>query len=157
VNAIDRRKRACLGDRCRTTSIGVLALAVLTLLAGCGKSHINLDLVRSGDSERAVWVGVYFLSQESVLDDKDATVLSNPDGVSLGGGVIDKEVFAVYPKAEAHRIDLEDFNPEISWVLVAAGFPDAMECARQKVQVKDDKLNIAVTVGKECITLDTDR
>ena len=137
-------------------SVGFLAIAGLILIAGCGKCYIKIDLARSGSPERPVWVGVYFLSQESALDDRDNAELSNPDGIPLGDGVIEKEVYPLYPDGEIRQIERKPFKPEISWVVVAAGFPDAKPCARKKVQVKEGaKLTITVTVDEECINLDT--
>ncbi len=137
--------------------IKILAIAGLILCAGCGKSYVRVHLDRPDNLKQPAWVGVYFLSQESVLDDLDNIRLSDPDAVPLGEGIVDKEVYPIYPGEEVRRIERLEFDPEIRWVVIAAGFPDAQRCAREKVRVDEGaKLTLTVTVDEKCINLDTD-
>jgi predicted component of type VI protein secretion system len=132
----------------------IMAAAALSGATGCGQRYIQVDLERPGDLPRPVWVGVYFLSQESALDDVDTSRLADPDGVPLGDGVVKKEVYPLHPGGVVKRISLKGYDPLIRWVVVAAGFPEPRGCARQKVLVKEGaKLTIAATVGEECIRL----
>ncbi len=71
--------------------------------------------------------------------------------------MVDKEVFPVYPGELAHQINMKDYDPEIRWVVVAAGFPDARRCARQRIPVGEGaSLKIRVIVDEDCIFLDLD-
>ena len=152
MNSDERRGKGGL-----TGLVGVLAIAGLIFMAGCGKSYIKVNLERPGYLPRPAWVGVYLLSQESALDDMDNAQLTDPEGVPLSGGVVYKEVYSLHPGEPARRIVREDFEREIRWVVVAAGFPNAKPCAREKVSVKEGaKLTIAVTVDEECIDVDID-
>lgn|GEM_PF-2082218 len=134
----------------------ILALTALIFATGCGKRYIKIDLDRPADLSQPAWVGIYFLSAESALDELNNIQLSDPDpnAVPLGGGVVRKEVYSLHPGAEIQRIALEEYNAEIRWVVVAAGFHKAEPCARQKIQVKENaKLAITATVNEKCIDL----
>ena len=145
-------------DTSWTMPLGILAVAGLILSAGCGKSYIRINLYRPSILEQPAWIGVYFLSQESALDDKDNIQLSDPDGIPLGDGVVDKEVYPLYPDDPVRKIRREKFDPQIRWVVVAAGFPDALPCARQRIRVDEDaKLTLDVSVNEDCIDVHIDR
>jgi predicted component of type VI protein secretion system len=141
----------------RLASFGVIALMGLVLLSGCGQRAIKINLDRPAELSQPAWVGVYFLSQETALNELGNDQLADPDGVDRGAGVVDKEVFPVYPGDAAHQINMKDYDPEIRWVVVAAGFPDARRCARQRIPVREGaSLKIRVIVDEDCIFLDLD-
>lgn len=141
----------------KTVSLGLIALMGLVLLSGCGKRTIKIDLDRPAELSQPAWVGVYFLSQETALNELENDLLADPDGVELGSGVVDKQVFPVYPGDAAHQINMKDYDPEIRWIVVAAGFPDARRCARQRIPVNEGAtLKIRVIVDEDCIFLDLD-
>ena len=141
----------------RTASILLWAIAGLILVAGCGQRYIKVNLERPGSLSQPAWVGVYFLSQESALDGLDNRQLADPDAVAPGGGVVRKEVIPLYPGGQVRHFELKPYQEEIQWVVVAAGFPDAQECALRKIQVpKGAKLTINVSVTENCVNVDID-
>lgn len=157
MKSIVRPRRERRAHAFRPFWVGVAAIVSLIAVGGCGKSYLQVNLYRPESFSQPAWVGVYFLSQESALDDKDNAQLSDPEGVPLGNGVVDKEVFAVVPGAGAHEIPRPEYNPQICFIVIAAGFPDADPCTRQKVPVKKGaELNITVTVNEKCIDLRID-
>ncbi|MFC1573459.1 hypothetical protein ACFL6M_07675 [Candidatus Eisenbacteria bacterium] len=154
---IDKRKMGRFTKRYGWMVLTFCLLAGFSSCAGCSKSYIRVNLGRPGNLGRPVWVGVYFLSQESVLDNTPNTELSDPEWTPEGPGVEDKEVFPIYPGGNIRQIVREKYNPSIRWVVVAAGFPEAKPCARQKIPVKEGaKLTITVTAAEECIQLEID-
>jgi hypothetical protein len=137
-------------------SLLLLVLALLMVQTGCGR-HIKVYLERPAETPQPAWVGVYFLSNESALDGMSNIELSDPDAVPVGGEVIYKEVYPLHPGGDINRIVLDDYNPEIRWVVVAAGIPDDPLCARHKVPVQEGaKLKLIVTVNEKCIDLKID-
>ena len=131
-----------------------LVIGGLCLAAGCGSRYIMIDLERPVELKQPVWVGVYFLSQETALDDLENHELTDPDGVELGGAVVYKEVYSLYPGDEARPIKLEKYDESIRWIVVAAGIADPQECARWKKEVEEGaKLKIAMTVDDQCISV----
>jgi len=152
-----KKTRSRFGDTFKMMSIWLLAVLGLTVISGCGQRYIQIDLNRPENFSQPVWVGVYFLSKERALDDMDNNQLADPEGVVGVSGVLDKLVRPLYPGEVASPILMKDYDKEIRWVVVAAGFPEATRCARLQVPVKEDaELKIQVTVNKECISLEMD-
>ena len=146
--------RGRLGATSRMMSIGVLAILGLALISGCGQRYIQIDLSRPDKFSQPVRVGVYLLSQETALDALDNNILADPNGVETGGGVLWKDVFPIIPGETRAPIRREDYDPEIRWVVVAAGFPQAGRCARYQAPVKEDaELTLQVTVNDGCIDI----
>ncbi len=144
-----RRAAAC---RLRLCLLGVCLLG----LAGCGGRYIRINLDRPADLNQPAWVGAYFLSQESALNNIDNIQLADPNGVSQPG-IVHKEVFPLYPGDQAHMIDMSNYDPQIRWIVIAAGFADAKPCARTKIPVEDGaKLKIGVRVLDDCIVVTQD-
>ena len=149
-------KDRCNGNAALRATLLFLTLSLILCQSGCGR-HIKVYLERPAEMPQPAWVGVYFLSMESALDGMSNIELSDPDAVSVGGEVVYKEVYPLHPGGAIHRIILKDYNPEIRWVVVAAGIPDNPQCARKKVPVKEgSKLKISVTVNEKCIDLKID-
>ena len=138
------------------TAAGALAVAaVLIGCAGCGGRYIGVELDRPASLDQPAWVGVYFLSQETALDDVDNVQLADPDGVPQGGGVVRKEVYPLFPGGDTRRIELKDYDPQIRWIVVAAGLPGSPACAREKIPVKEGaKLMVSVSVAEQCVLVD---
>lgn len=148
------RTRRRVGSRAAS---GCFLIACLALLAGCGGGrYIKIDLSRPADLSQPVWVGTYFLSQDSALDLYTNAELVDPD-LEIDDGVIHKEVFPLYPGDASRHIELTEPSQQIRCVVVAAGIPDAPPCARQKVAVPAGaKLAIAVTVSAGCVDVRVD-
>ncbi len=134
---------------------GGLALAVMLLgLAGCGQRYIAVELDRPENLPQPVWVGVYFLSQESALENYSNAELATESRVEGADGVVHERVFAIKP-GDRRQIELQEYDERIGWVEVAAGLPD--RCARQRIAVESGaKLRIMITVTETCIELTTD-
>ena len=136
--------------------VALWAVAAATLFAaGCGGgSYIRARLERPVQYEQPVWVGVYFLSQESALDGVETSkLIDSPDSYGESAGVIDREVFPVYPGADVHTVLREKYDPRIAWVLFVA-FPKGEACSRQKLAVKKDaELTLTVSVEEQCLVV----
>jgi len=135
---------------------GLLILIGLFLLSGCGQRYVNVNLIRPPNFDKSVWVGVYFLSQETALDDLDNIVLADPDNENelAGRGVVHKEIFPLYPAEEAHLIQMPKYDPAIRFIVVVAGIPDANPCARQSYTLKENaELTIYAILNEKCIDL----
>jgi len=138
----------------RIFSFGLGGACLLFSLAGCGgSSHINLALLRDVTEDQPAYVGVYYLSQESVLDAASIQdLIDSPE--SFTDGVVDKEIFPVYPGNQKSLFQ-ENFDPEIRWVLVVADFPGGRECTRVKRAVPaGGKLDLTITVEANCLKAD---
>jgi hypothetical protein len=157
MKSLEGNTRGSITKTLRVVFLGVVALVGLVLVSGCGQRYIKIDLDRPDELSQPAWVGVYFLSQETVLNDLENDQLADPDGVDGVAGVVDKEVFPVYPGDQAHQINKKEYDPKIRWIVVAAGFPDARPCARQQIPVSEGAdLKIRVIVDEDCIFLDID-
>jgi hypothetical protein len=134
----------------------MLTLASLLLLLGCGRgAYIRVQVARPGEFAQPVWVGVYFLSQETGLDGIEThELIDNPDRFDAAAGVIDKEVFPVYSGEAPHPVAREKYDPRIGWVVIAAGFPKPEACAREKFKVKKDaEITFKVSVEEKCLKI----
>ena len=130
------------------------AVVMLFVLVGggCGGSPIlQLSLARDASFERPTYVGVYFLSQETVLDGEPLVdLIDNPDRYTEG--VVRKEFVTVYP-GDTKAIDLQGYDPKIGWIVVVADLADS-PCARLKQAVKSgSSLKMEVAIEEECLTL----
>lgn len=134
----------------------LLGVIGLMACAGCGSRYIAIELDRPTDLDRPAWIGVYFLDQETALDGHDNVQLADPDAVGIGAGVVAKEVYSLQP-GTAKTIRMEEYDQQIQWIVVAAGFPGDPECARKKIPVEEgSKLSLSITVHRDCITVDAD-
>jgi predicted component of type VI protein secretion system len=150
-----KKTRSRFGATFKMMSLGVLVILGLAIISGCGQRYIKIDLNRSDKFNQPVWVGVYFLSQETALDAMESKELADPNGRELGSGVLRKTVFPLYPGEKAAPILEENYNPEIRWVVIAAGFPHTRRCARLKVPVTEGaELTMKISVNEECIVLE---
>lgn len=122
----------------------------LLALAACGGSNkLQLSVARDAGFEHPTYVGVYFLSQESVLDGEPLVeLIDNPENYTEG--VVRKEFVTVYP-GDSKSIELENPDPRISWVVVVADFAES-PCARVKRAVRSgSSLALRVDVQEKCI------
>lgn len=125
---------------------GIIAIG----LSACGgSSKLQLSVVRDASFEHPTYVGVYFLSQESVLDGEPLVdLIDNPEKYSEG--VVRKEFVTVYP-GDTKPIELENPDPRISWVVMVADFADS-PCARVKRAVRSgSSLSLQIDVQEQCI------
>ena len=126
---------------------GILCLVAL---AACGgSSKLELSVARDAAFEHPTYVGVYFLSQESVLDGEPLVeLIDNPENYTEG--VVRKEFVTVYP-GDTKSSELESPDPRISWVVVVADFAES-PCARVKRPVRSgSSLALRVDVQETCI------
>lgn len=143
-------------------------LAAMALLAfsltgclGCGGSRVlRAELERSDAHRQPAWVGVYYLSRESAIDDVDIADLTNRarSDEKLKGveGVVMKEIQPVYP-GDTVVLLKEDPDPAITCVVIVANLPEAGSCARQKLLVKKgDSLKVRVSIEESCLTVKKD-
>ena len=130
----------------------VLVLALAIFPFSCGGRYIRLNLDRAASFERPVYVAIYFLSKGSALDEEsNADLVDRADELGKREGVVGSEVRPVYPGTPDVVLN-QEYDPKISWVLVAANFKDASPCARAKVAVKKDaKLALRARVDEKCI------
>ncbi|MCA9727095.1 MAG: hypothetical protein R3E12_03480 [Candidatus Eisenbacteria bacterium] len=126
-----------------------LGACVLALSACGGSSRLQLSVMRGTSFEHPTYVGVYFLSQESVLDGEPLVdLIDNPDKYT--DGVVRKEFVTVYP-GDSKSIEVLKPDPRIAWIVVVADFPDT-PCARAKQAVKPgSSLALQVDVQDKCI------
>lgn len=131
-----------------------LLLAQVFLAAGCGNSsYIRMKVARPDSFEQPVWVGAFFLSQETALDGVETRdLIDQPDSYGPSAGVVDKEVFPVYPGEAARSLAREKYDPRIGWVLLVGAFPNSEPCAREKIKVKpESELTLQVSVEEQCL------
>ncbi len=143
--------------------VWLATLAMAFSLSGClgcggGETYIHMGLDRADTHERPVWVGVYFTNSATALDGRDIADLTNKETARTLGptdGVIGPPyIQPVYPGRDPVAITLNAYDPAITHVLVVGNFPNAGECARQKMAVpKDSKLKIAISVDEDCLTV----
>lgn len=127
---------------------------------GCGGSetYIHMGLDRDDSHERPVWVGVYFTNSATALDGREIADLTNKESAkSLGptDGVIGPPyIQPVYPGREPIAITLNQYDPAITHILIVGNFPNAGECARQKIAVpKEAHMELKIFVDEECLTV----
>lgn len=128
---------------------GMGILCLLLPLACGGSNKLQLSVARGAAFEHPTYVGVYFLSQESVLDGEPLVeLIDNPEQYTEG--VVRKEFVTVYP-GDTKSIELQNPDPRISWVVVVADFAES-PCARVKRPVKSgSSLALRVDVQEKCI------
>jgi hypothetical protein len=134
----------------RRARLALLAGLAAPLACG-GPSKLRLSVERDAGFEHPTYVGVYFLSQESVLDGEPLVeLIDNPDQYT--DGVVHKEFVTVYP-GDTKLVELIGPDPRISWVVVVADFADS-PCARAKQPVPSgSSLSLLVDLQEKCVEL----
>lgn len=150
-----RRRHAGFGRADRFARVGLfVGLLTATFLSACGGgSYIRMNLLRDVAHEKPVYVGVYFLSQESAIDAASIPdLIDNPE--QFADGVVARQVFPVYP-GEIRPLPLENYDPAIRWVALVADFGSDAECARAKTPVSPGaKLDLQVSLEADCLRLE---
>ena len=143
----------------RRTNAARLARAAAVLvavmgIASCGgrPPRAHVEFVRSADEPRPLWVAVYFLDRESILDGESTSdLIAKKDEFRQKPGVIDAYAFPVAPDG-SERIQLDPLDPAIRWVVLAAESDSQDECVRQKIEVREEKdLTLLVEAQGDCL------
>lgn len=146
--------------RWNLAAVAILAFS-LTGCLGCGGGRVlRAELERAETHRQPAWVGVYYLSKESAVDDVEIADLTNRQrsDEKLKGvdGVVLKEIQPVYP-GDTVVLLKEDPDPSITCIVIVANLPEAGSCARQKLTMKKGQsLKVKVSIEENCLTIKKD-
>ena len=109
---------------------------------------------RGSGLKQPAWVGVYYLSQESAIDQFAASDLVSRTKAEekLAGvqGIVMKEINPIYPDEPVVLLK-EAPDASIRWVVIVANLKGG-SCARHKVPLKKgETIKLHVTVEDECL------
>jgi hypothetical protein len=136
----------------------LLSVALISLvISSCGGSpHLNTSFVRTPDAEHATWVGAFWLSKATALDDvSNNDLIERPDDFATRG-VIYYERASIYPGGDPWSVSIpvQNYNFKTSWLLLIANLPGSEACSRHKVMLNEKpKVDLQITVGETCLEI----